>query len=181
MRFSVLVLTVAISATPAMAQAPVCEESVSGDIGEVIASVDARGATTISWAVERREGVGQESDNFARPGLLLDFGMQAGALGAPLRVEVLISRYTENERLAPPPMSSVSVRAKAGGEPVVWAGDKPKDGQAELALRLKEAWPDELVIDVVDKAGKLVASASFDLSKRPVAEKMAREAQAKCG
>ena len=180
MRLFALFLFAAISATPAMAQAPACEESVSGDIGEVIASVDARGATTISWAVERREGVGQESDSFARPGLLVDFGMQTNALGAPRRVEVLISRYSENERQALPPMSSVSVRARAGGEPVVWPGDRPKEGQAELTERLKQAWPSELVVDVVDKGGKLLASASFDLSKRPAAEKMAREARARC-
>ncbi|MFT3725464.1 MAG: hypothetical protein QM773_17995 [Hyphomonadaceae bacterium] len=179
MRFSFLFLTAAISAAPAMAQ--VCEESVSGDIGEVIASVDARGATAISWAVERREGVGQESDNFARPGLLIDFTMSTDrVLGPPLQVEVLISRFSESERKPPPPLSSVSVRVNAGGAPITWPGDNSRDGSAKLIARLKEAWPNEVVADLVDKSGKVLASATFDLSKRPLVEKMAREARAKC-
>jgi hypothetical protein len=169
-------------AAPAIAQEPVCEGTVSNDVGEVIASVDARGATIVSWAVERREGVGQESDNFARPGLLIDFTMSNDrALGTPRQVEVLISRFSESERKPPPPLSSVSVQVKAGGEPIVWPGDDSRDGSAKLIARLKESWPNEVVVDLVDKAGKLVASATFDLSKRPVVEKLAREARAKCG
>lgn len=182
MRLCGLLLSAVMCAAPAIAQEPVCEGTASNDVGEVIASVDARGATIVSWAVERREGVGQESDNFARPGLLIDFTMSTDrVLTAPRQVEVLISRFSESERKPPPPLSSVSVRVKAGGEPIVWPGDDSRDGSAKLIARLKESWPNEVVVDLVDKAGKLVASATFDLSKRPVVEKLAREARAKCG
>lgn len=181
MRLSALILVFVIGAAPAMAQAPVCEASASGDIGEVIASVDARGTTTISWAVERREGVGQESDHFARPGLLIDFSLTSdGVLDAPRRVDVLVSRFSESERQSPPPLSSITIHAKAGASLVTWAGNKPEDGQAELAARLKDTWPDELVIDILDKDGRLLASASFDLSKRPIVQKLALQARAKC-
>lgn len=182
MRLCGLLLSAVMCAAPAIAQELVCEGSVSNDVGEVIASVDARGATMISWAVERREGVGQESDNFARPGLLIDFSMSTDrVLGAPRQVEVLISRFSESERKPPPPLSSVGVRVKAAGEPIVWPGDDSREGSAKLIARWKESWPNEVVVDLVDKAGKLVASATFDLSKRPVVEKLAREARAKCG
>lgn len=180
MRLAALPLLWLAAAAPAAAQEPVCEESVSADIGEVIASVDARGVTTIIWAAERREGVGHESESFPRPGLLIDFAMSPDrTLGAAMRVEVLVSRISENNR-PPPPISDMKVQAKPGGEPVVWGADAPRDGQKELAARLKKSWPDELVIDLVDKTGGLAASASFDLSKRPVVEKLAREARAKC-
>lgn len=182
MRLCGLLLSAVMCAAPAIAQEPVCEGTVSNDVGEVIASVDARGATIVSWAVERREGVGQESDNFARPGLLIDFTMSTDrVLTAPRQVEVLISRFSESERKPPPPLSSVSVHVKAGGEPIVWPGDDSRDGSAKLIASLEESWPNEVVVDLVDKAGKLVASATFDLSKRPVVEKLAREARAKCG
>jgi hypothetical protein len=80
----------------------------------------------------------------------------------------------------PPPLSSITIHAKAGASLVTWPGNKPEDGQAELATRLKDMWPDELVIDILDKDGRLLASASFDLSKRSIVQKLALQARAKC-
>ena len=51
MRLSALVLFLLVSVAPAAAQPAVCEKSVTGDAGEVIVDVDARGRAMVSWVV----------------------------------------------------------------------------------------------------------------------------------
>jgi hypothetical protein len=164
-----------------MAQPMPCEGSASGKPGEVIVSVDVRGTATMSWAVERREGVGEESDNFARPSLMLDFSAKPdGAIGVLTGLDVSVTRYSAPDVGVAPPLSAVRVQAKVGEVVVEWVASKPETGQPALVKRFKDRWPDELVIDIVDRQDKLLASATFDLSQMPAVQTLAREARSAC-
>lgn len=181
MRLSALVLFLLVSVAPAAAQPAVCEKSVTGDAGEVIVDVDARGRATVSWVVQRKPGVGQQTDHTSRPGLMLDFGMRSdGTLTDLTSAIVVITSYSDPEIGKAPPLSSFRVRAKAGGAPIEWDADKPGSGEPLLAKRLKASWPDEIALELVDRKGAIVASAAFDLTMRDDAIKLAREARAKC-
>ena len=180
MRFAAsLVLWLAI-AGPAAAQ--VCEASVSGKAGEVMVT---RGGPAqpvlVTWAVERREGVGEETDHFARPGLMLDFTMAADGALVPERAMAPVTRYSDPELGRAPAMSEVRVRAViAEAAPIEWRGDDPAKGEAALVKRLREAWPRELVIEVTVR-GEVLASATFDLSVLPEVLAMARQGLVECG
>ncbi len=171
------------AAAPAAGQ--VCEASISGKPGEVIATLDsgARGPVSVMWSVERREGVGEETDHFARPGLMLDFSVAGGGGGlVPSRAVVSVTRYSDPELGRAPEMSEVSVRATPKGSGViVWIGNEPAKGEAALVKRLKEVWPDELAVEVVAAGGDVLAGSVFDLSVLPDVRAMARQAAAKCG
>jgi len=167
-------------AGPAAAQA--CEASVSGKVGEVIVTQSSKAKPALAtWAVERREGVGEESDHFARPGLMLDFTMAADGALVPARAMVAITRYSDPDLGRAPEMSEVQVRAVAAGAgPIEWRGDDPARGEVALAKRLREMWPRELVIEVVAR-GEVRASATFDLSVLPEVRGMAGQALVECG
>jgi hypothetical protein len=169
-----------MSAAPAAAQAQSCEASVKGAIGEVTAIVDS-GAALVSWAVEPRAGVGEESDHFARPGLLLDFTVErSGALDLAA-VITSVTRYEDATTGRAPAMSRVRVIAKpdAAAE-ISWASTGAARGESELTKVMKARWPDELVLSVIYD-GVLVAGSEFDLSTRHEAERMAHEALERCG
>lgn len=182
MRMFIFAALVPIMAAPAAAQA--CEASVSGKVGEVSVVRQAGGAAgpvLATWAVERREGVGEETDHFSRPGLLLDANL-AGAGGAfvPTTLNVMISRYSDPDIGRAPPLSEVRVRAMPKGAAVVeWKASEAAKGHAALAKQLREAWPDELVIELRLADGSVAASSTFDLSARAEAETLARQAAAK--
>lgn len=180
MRFAAPLLLWLAIAGPAAAQA--CEASVTGKAGEVIV---ARGGkdkpVLVTWAAERREGVGEETDHFARPGLMLDFTMAADGALVPARVMAPVTRYSDPELGRAPAMSEVQVRAiAAGATPIEWRGDDPANGEVALVKRLREAWPQELVIEVAVR-GEVLASATFDLSVLPEVLVMARQALVECG
>ena len=180
MRFAACLLAWLTVTVPAAAQ--VCEASVMGKPGEVIATLDSGkpGAWSVMWSVERREGVGEETDHFARPGLVIDFGMAADDALVPTRAAVSVTRYSDPELGRAPPLSDVRVRATpAGSHAIEWVGDDPSKGEVALARQLKDAWPVELVVDIVAH-GDVVASSTFDLSVSAEVRAMARQAIAKC-
>lgn len=181
MRLLILFLSVLTLSAPARAQPAACEDSVTGDAGEVIASLDPRGRTTFTWVVQRSPGVGRQTDHTSRPALMLDFAMtQDGGLGDIKAAIVSITSYSDPEIGKAPPLSSVRVRARPGGAAVEWAANKPETGEPVLAKRLRAAWPDELVLELLDTKGAVAASATFDLRMRSAADALAREARAKC-
>lgn len=180
MRFAAPFLLWLAIAGPAAAQA--CEASVSGKVGEVVAARSGAGRPAlVTWAVERREGVGEETDHFARPGLMLDFTIATDGALVPVRAMAPVTRYSDPELGRAPPMSEVQVRAiAAGAGAIIWRGDDPAKGEAALVKRLREAWPRELVIEVVAR-GEVLASATFDLSVLPEVRTMALQTLDKCG
>ena len=179
MRLAAILLTGMLGAAPAVAQPTPCETSIAGPIGEVIAT--RAPGSSFAWVVEARQGVGEESEHFARPSLLLDFRMTRGGVLELDSVMVSVTRVQGIGASAPPPMSRVQVKATAdGGRAVSWAGNDPARGEADLLQRLKAGWPRELELAVVVD-GAVVASAVFDLSGRGEAERMAREALGRCG
>ena len=172
-----------LAAAP-LAAAQVCEASISGKAGEVIATLDtgARGPVSVMWSVQRREGVGEETDHFARPGLMLDFSVAGDGGLVPSRAVVSVTRYSDPELGRAPEMSEVRVRATPKGSSVfVWIGNDPAKGEAALVKRLKEVWPDALAVEVVAAGGDVLAGSVFDLSVLPDVQAMARQAAAKCG
>ena len=177
MRMFIFAALVPIMAAPAAAQA--CEAGVSGRAGEVSVVRSAAGVAgpiLVSWAVERKEGVGEETDHFSRPGLLLDTDMSM----VPSAVNVTISRYSDPDIGRAPPLSEVRVWAKAKGSAALeWQASDAAKGQAALAKQLRDAWPDELVIALLLPGGRVAARSTFDLSMRAGAETLAREAAAK--
>ena len=78
-------------------------------------------ALLVTWVVERREGVGEETDHFARPGLMLDFTMAADGALVPARAMAPITRYSDPELGRAPALSEVQVRAMAAGSAARWA------------------------------------------------------------
>ncbi len=180
MRLFLLSIATALITAPALAQPPACEASASSDIGEVIAQKDG-GPVTLVWVPERKEDVGHRSDYFGRPALMLDFRSGSdGAMLGPVGAIVSFTRMNDPKTGKVRPMTDVRVRAKAkGGATLTWEASESGKGEAGLATSLKDKWPSELVIDLIDKKGELQSSAAFDLSKLPEANKLARAAQAK--
>jgi hypothetical protein len=180
MRPFFLSIVATLMAAPALAQPPACEASASSDIGEVIAQKD-KGPVTLVWVPERRNDVGERSDYFGRPALMMDFrvGLDGGMLG-PVGAIVSFTRLSDPKTGRVRPLTDIRVRAKPmGGAPLVWEASDAAKGEAGLASSLKDKWPSELVIDLIDSRGKLQASAAFDLSKMPEATKLADQAQTK--
>lgn len=171
---------VLLGAAPAAAQTPPCEASVAAKIGEVFVSVGTGGAL-VSWAVEPRAGVGEESDHFARPGLLLDFRPQRSG-GLELDAAVTsVTRYEDAATGRAPPMSRVQVVARPDTRAeIAWAATNAARGESELSKQMSARWPDTLTLSVMFD-GKVVAAAEFDLTKRAEAERLGREALARCG
>jgi len=171
------------AAVVAPAAAQICEGSVSGKPGEVIATLETgkRGPVDVIWVVERREGVGEETDHFARPGLIIDFTMAGDGVLVPSRAVVSVTRYSDPELGRAPALSEVRVRATPkGSDAITWVGDDSAEGEAALVKRLKEAWPGELAVEVV-AGGDVLAGSVFDLSVISDVQAMAQQAAAKCG
>lgn len=166
---------------PAEARPLPCEISLTGDPGEVIASVSNSGRSLITWVVQRQPGFGKQTEHISRPGLMMDFGLSGQhTLTGPSAILVLITRYSDAQIGQAPPMSSLRVRATVGARTFQWPAASPQAGEAALAEHLRLRWPDHLEIDLLDSRGEVVASAAFDLSYRKAAAVLAREAQDRC-
>jgi hypothetical protein len=175
---------IAIATTGAARAQVTCEGSASGKVGEVIASYELEKSGSVkslivNWLPERKDAAGVESDNFSRPSLILDYRItDAGALAGPSGASVLITSFKDNDGKAPPPRSSVKVHASAAGaEPVEWMSNTTT-GEKDLAKLVGEKAPAALMIELRDKAGKVLASSEYDLSQTAEVQKLATEAKA---
>ena len=177
MRLAVLLLFVAWAAGyPATAQES-CEASVTGRTGEVMVAVN--GADTlVSWVVEPKAGVGHETPHFSRPGLLFDFDLRPTGLVVSGMLST-ITRISDHDRGQAPALSQVRMRAAGVGAPIEWPAEHPEKGENELVARLQATWPAAIELYVL-VGSAIVASATFELSALPEAERMAREALATC-
>jgi hypothetical protein len=185
MRLLFLLAAGLVIAAPASAQIVQCEGSADGKAGEVLAAYDLGKdgqvqKLTMSFLPERVEDVGVESDYFARPRILLDYRLnEAGELAGPTAANVMITRFSNPGAGKPPPMSTVDVKATAAPtEPLSWNAADPTAGERRLASMLRDQKPAKLKIDVVNKAGKVLASADFDLSKTEQVQKLVTQAKA---
>lgn len=176
-------LAIATTTTAAHAQIT-CEGSASGKVGELIASYELEKSGSVkslvvNWLPERKDGVGVESDNFSRPSLILDYRItDAGVLAGPSGASVLITSFKDNDGKPAPPRSSVTIHAgAAGAEPINWAANTTT-GEKELAKLVADKSPAVLMIELKDKAGKVLASSEYDLSQTAEAQKLAQEAKA---
>lgn len=140
---------------------------------------DADAASAI-WVVARQAGIGEESDNFARPGLELEMALKPdGGFGDVISAFVSVTRFEDRTTTRAPSMRSVVVRALADGRSQTWRGDE--DGSAKLAAALGKAWPATLVVELAPAGGgPAYASATFDLSRRGQAQGLVRQALARC-
>ena len=118
---------------PAFAQT--CDVTVSGKAGDVTVMRDAQGATAL-WVVERGVMHGEESNQFARPSLELDFALKAdGSLGAVQRLEIGITRISDLETGQTPSLRGVEMRAQLDDGRVLAArASDSGDLQRELAF-----------------------------------------------
>lgn len=166
---------------PAFAQT--CDETVSGDIGEVTVVRDAQGGTA-TWAVYRRVSDEETKSLFASPGLELGFALKAdGSLGALDMLEVPITRMSDPETGRTPSLRDVNVQAVVdGGRTLSWRASESGEGRKQLLQVLQKAWPQRLEVQLVSASGGQVhASAVFDLSVLDAARALAQRALAKCG
>lgn len=179
-RLAALLLWSALAGgAPAWAQQ--CEASVSSPVGEVVVTRTARLATA-TWIVERGNLHGEETSQFARPALELDFVVKDGAVGELKAAYVAITRISSPDGGRAPPLSSVDVRASLdGGKALVWRGDEDGEGHRKLAEALRRTWPGRLEVELVPTGGgKAHASAVFDLTKIDRLGELAKQAYGKC-
>jgi hypothetical protein len=148
-------------------------------VGEVVATYDLDKSgqvqrTTISFTPERMEGVGQESDYFARPRILLEYRLnETGGLVGPNVANVLVTRFSNPGAGKPPAMSTVDIKVTAPStEALSWNGADPTTGERRLAALIRDQKPTKLKVDIVGKDNKALASAEFDLSKTAQVEKL---------
>jgi hypothetical protein len=184
MRSLFLFVVGVLLAAPASAQV-LCEGSADNSIGEALATytLDGQGQPQrlmVSFLPERMEGVGQESDYFARPRVLFDYRMNdAGDLAGPVDADVMVTRFANPGAGKAPPMSAVQIRGSAGAEDKVsWAGNDSGAGERRFADLVREKKPAKVKVDILDKSDKVLASAEFDLSKTAEMQKLAAEAKA---
>ncbi len=158
---------------PAYAQGMVCEASDDGAAGEVTASLELNRATgdlqrlTVNWTPRRFENVGFESEFFARPALGLDYRVNAeGGLVGPTNAYVMITRVSAPGGRGVPSMADMKIRATAPDlPPLTWSAVAPAKGEAEFAQLIRDKAPAKVTTDLLDKGGKILASADFDFSK----------------
>lgn len=138
--------------------------------------------TTVTWIVERGNFDGEESSQFARPALELDFFLKGEALGDLKAAYVAITSISSPEGGRAPPLSAVEVRARLdGGQLLTWRGDGEPEGSRRLADALRKSWPSNLEVELVPAdGGKAHASAVFDLTKVDRLNGLASQAFAKC-
>ncbi len=159
--------------------AQVCD--VSTPAGDIFQASTEPGKTAVGWDVKRFEHLGQESEHFSRPALSLTFALGGdGKLAGPLEATVSITSNSDLSLGAAPPMSTMRLRAKADALPVIEWNAATVSGEASLAKVLREAWPRELVIDIVAPDGAVAASASYDVAGRNAIEAAARGLPAAC-
>jgi hypothetical protein len=186
MRSLLLVAAAAFFALPASAQTVQCEISAYDEaVGEVMATYDLDRAgqvqrLTMSFMPERVEGVGEESDYFARPRILLEYRMNdSGELVGPNVANVLITRFSNPGAGRPPAMSTVEIRVTAPSvEALTWNGADSSTGERRFAAMVRDQKPSKLKVDIVGKDGKTLASAEFDLSKTALVQKLIAQAKA---
>lgn len=166
-----------------------CEWSASGEAGEAILAFEidgdiaggARAAKrmALTWMAARIEGVGEETDHFARPALALDYRIGAdGSPAGPARAEVLISRYSAPDVGAAPKLSEVRVRATGDGVEVgEWSPMDAGAGETRLAKLLRETPPAQLTLDILDMRDGVLASASFRIGDMSQMKRLAAEAR----
>lgn len=179
-RLAALLLWSALAGgAPALAQE--CEASVSSPIGEVVVTRIAR-MTTATWIVERGNVHGEETSQFARPALELDFAIKDGAVGALKAAYVAITRISRPDGGAAPPLSAVEVRAMLDGrKALTWRGDEDQEGQRRLAEAMQKSWPQRVEVQLVPVGGgEMHASAVFDLTQVSKVGDLARQASATC-
>lgn len=165
------------AAGPALAQA--CD--VSGPMGDVFRAATEQGGPAVGWDVKRIEGVGHETDHFARPQLSLRFSLdETGAMAGPDRASVMVSSYSDKDVGQAPPMSAMRVRVRTNGAAAGEWGADEAGAEILLAKALRRAWPRELVVDVVAPDGELAASSTFDLSKREDVQAIAQGMRKAC-
>lgn len=182
MRLIALLAAPILLATPAMAQGRSCEVDAAGKYGEVIVIQTAgKPELKVYWYVERREGVGEENDHFARPRLQLTFHIAADeTVTGPTVSTVSITRYSAPDVGRAPPLSDVTVQATfPDGKPVSWNADDNEEGHLELAKRLNANWPNQLTLNLL-VADTIVASSSFDLGLKDLAMIGARKKRGAC-
>lgn len=162
------------------AYAQTCEGSASGKAGEVIVSRSGS-EEAATWIVERVEGEGSESSHFARPALMLDFEFTRGNLAGPSATVVSITRFSDPDIGRAPELDRVRVRARMSERSVEWLASDASKGERDLAQALRAEWPDRLAITLHatgSPGGAELAAAVFDLSAKPAAEALARQALA---
>jgi len=164
-------------AAPALAQ----ECDVSTPAGDIFRAETVRGKPAVGWDVKRFEHLGQESEHFSRPALSLTFALRPdGRLAGPLEATVAITSNSDLSLGAAPPMRAMRLRAKVDARPVIEWNAAASSGEALLAKALGEAWPDELVIEIVAPDGVVMASAAYDVAARTAVESTVRSLPAAC-
>lgn len=169
-----------VLAEPAFAQD--CDASVSGKAGDVVVEHRAQGVVA-TWVVERGVVHGEETSQFARPALELDFPVKAdGSLGDLIMAYVAITRISDPENGRTPSLREVDVKVTLdGARPLSWLASDYQDGQRLLARALQKDWPRSLEVQLVAVGGGRVhASAVFDLTMLDKAGELAKQAMAKC-
>ncbi len=166
---------------PSFAQT--CEVTVSGKAGDVTVMRDAQGAMAL-WVVERGVLHGEESSQFARPGLELDFALKPdGSLGALQRLEVAITRISDLETGQTPSLRNVNLTARLDDGRVMTAGAADSgEMQGRLLQAMQKSWPRKLEARLLATGdGGVLASAVFDLTMLDAASALTRQAMGKCG
>lgn len=184
---SLLVIGAAVLlALPASAQTVQCETSAYDEtVGEVMATYDLDRAgqaqkLTMSFMPERVEGVGEESDYFARPRVLFEYRVNdAGEMIGPNVANVLVTRFSNPGAGRPPAMSTVEIKVTVpGAETLTWNGADTTTGERRFAAVMREQKPPKVKIDIVGKDSKILGSAEFDLSKAAQVQKLIAQAKA---
>ncbi|MEQ1784560.1 MAG: hypothetical protein ABMA14_24705 [Hyphomonadaceae bacterium] len=179
MRLAAVLLFSLGLAAPAFAQQ--CD--VSTPAGDIFRA-DARGRIpVVGWDVKRFEHLGQESEHFSRPALSLTFAFAFGSddkLAGPVEATVSITSNSDRSAGAAPPIGAMRLRAKVDARPVFEWNATTVSGEATLADALREAWPRELVIEIVAPDGKVVGSAAYDVAARAAVETTVRSLPATC-
>lgn len=173
---ALLVLCLGLAA-PAFAQT--CDASTPA--GDIFRADPVRGKPALGWDVKRFENVGQESEHFSRPALSLIFTVgDDGRLAGPLEASVSITSNSDLSLGPAPPLSAMRLRAKVDAQPVIDWNAASGLGEASLAKALREAWPRELVIEIVGPDGVVVGSAAYDVAVRTTVETVVRNLPAAC-
>lgn len=164
-------------AAPAFAQQ--CD--VSTPAGDIFRAETRGGKPVVGWDVKRFDHLGQESEHFSRPGLSLTFTLGSdGRLSGPLEATVSITSNSDLSLGAAPPIGAMRLRAKVDARPVIDWNAATASGEAALAKALRDAWPGELVIEIVGRDGEVAGSAAYDVAARAAVETTARSLPVAC-
>lgn len=177
MRLAALLVVWLGLAAPAFAQQ--CD--VSTPAGDIFRAEARDGKPLVGWDVKRFDNLGLESEHFSRPALALSFTLGSdGKLTGPLEATVSITSNSDRSLGAAPPIGAMRLRAKVDKRPVIEWNAATAAGEAALAKALREAWPGELVIEIVARDGEVVGSATYDVAARAAFETTARGLPVAC-